>query len=171
MVDGSPYVVVKSEFNKSGRGASTVSLKFRTLRGTAIRQEVYKADVKFEDIVLDRKQCTYTYFGDPMYVFMDEEFNQYEMGVDEVGDSRNYLTEGQACEVVFFEEVPISVEMPVLVTLDVAYTEPAVRGDTSGKIMKQARMSTGFEIPVPGFVVTGDKVQIDSRTGEYRNRV
>jgi elongation factor P len=170
LIEGSPFVVLKSEFTKSGRGASVVNLKYKQLRGNAVKQEVYKADVKFEDIVLDRKACNYSYFGDPMYVFMDTEYNQYEMGREDVADAVNYLVEGQTCELVFFEDTPIAVELPVLVALDIEYTEPAVRGDTSGKVLKIARLVTGHEIQVPAFCNTGDKIQVDTRTGEYRNR-
>jgi elongation factor P len=106
-----------------------------------------------------------------MYVFMDTEYNQYEVEGENFGDALNYLEDGMACEVVFYNEKAISVALPNSVVREVTYTEPAVKGDTSGKVMKPAKISTGFELPVPLFVATGDKIEIDTRTGEYKNRV
>ena len=89
-----------------------------------------------------------------------------------MGDALNYLEDGMPCEVVFYEGKAISVELPTMLVREVEYTEPAVRGDTSGKVMKPARIKpTGFELPVPAFVETGDKIEIDTRTGEYRSRI
>ena len=171
MVGSDPLVVQKTEYNKSGRNAAVVKMKFKNLLTDAPSETVYKADDKFEVVVLDRKDCTYSYFADPMYVFMDAEYNQYEVEAENLGDAINYLEDGMACEVVFYNDKAISVELPNSVVREVTYTEPAVKGDTSGKVMKPAKISTGFELPVPLFVSTGDKIEIDTRTGEYRNRV
>jgi elongation factor P len=122
-------------------------------------------------VILEKKDCTYSYFADPMYVFMDTEYNQYDIESENLGDALNYVEDGMACEVVFYNDKAISVDLPNSVVREVTYTEPAVKGDTSGKVMKPARISTGFELPVPLFVATGDKIEIDTRTGEYRNRV
>ena len=132
---------------------------------------VYKADEKLENIVLERKEVTYSYFPDPMYVFMDGEYNQYEVEKDNMGDALNYLEDGLPCEVVFYDGKPISVTLQNSVVREITYTEPAVRGDTSGKVLKPASISTGFEVQVPLFCETGDKIEIDTRTGEYKNRV
>lgn len=171
MVGGEPLVVQRTEYNKSGRNAAVVKLKFKNLLTGSGSESVYKADEKFDIVILDRKECTYSYFADPMYVFMDEEYNQYEVEADSMGDALNYLEEGMAVEVVFYEGRAISVEMPNSVVRQIEYTEPAVRGDTSGKVMKPARLTTGFELPVPLFCEIGDKIEVDTRTGEYRSRV
>jgi elongation factor P len=88
-----------------------------------------------------------------------------------MGDALNYLEDGMPCEVVFYNGKAISVELPTSVVREITYTEPAVRGDTSGKVLKPAKIATGFEVSVPLFCETGDKIEIDTRTGEYRNRV
>jgi elongation factor P len=132
---------------------------------------VFKADDKMDQIVLDKKECTYSYFADPMYVWMDTDFNQYEVENENMGDSLNYLEDGMAAEVVFYDGKAISVELPTSVVREITWTEPAVKGDTSGKVLKPAKISTGFEINVPIFVAQGDKVEIDTRTAEYRKRV
>jgi elongation factor P len=171
MVGNDPLVVQKAEYNKSGRNSAVVKFKFKNLLTGAPSEAVYKADDKFEQVMPDRKECTYSYFADPMYVFMDADYNQYEVEADSMGDALNYIEDGMQLEVVFYDGKAISVEMPNAVVREVLYTEPAVKGDTSGKVMKPAKITTGFELPVPLFVEIGDKIEIDTRTGEYKNRV
>jgi len=171
MVGKDPLVVQKTEYNKSGRNAAVVKMKLKNLLTGSGTESVYKADEKFEILVLERRECTYSYFADPMYVFMDGEYNQYEVEAESMGDALHYLEEGMPVEVVFYEGRAISVEMPTIVVREIIYTEPAVRGDTSGKVMKPAKINTGYELPVPLFCEIGDKIEIDTRTGEYRSRV
>ena len=170
MVGNDPLVVQKAEFQKSGRNSSVVKMKFKNLLTGSGSETVYKADEKFETVNLERKDCTYSYFADPMYVFMDAEYNQYEIEADNMTDALKYLMPEMACSVVFYGERAISVDLPTIVVREVTYTEPAARGDTSGKVMKLAKLETGFEIQVPAFVDIGDKIEIDTRTDEYRSR-
>ena len=171
MVGNDPMVVLKAEYSKSGRNASVVKMKMKNLLTDSPSETVYRADDKFEVIQLDRKEVNYSYFADPMYVFMDADYNQYEIEAEYLADALSYLEEGMPCEVVFYEGKAISVELPTSLVREVIYTEPAVKGDTSGKVMKPARLATGFELPVPAFVEIGDKIEIDTRTNEYRARV
>jgi len=171
MIGSEPMVMLKAEYNKSGRNSAVVKMKMKNLLTGSGTESVYKADDKFELVMLDRKEVTYSYFADPAYVFMDSEYNQYEIDSENMGDALNYLEDGMTCEVVFYNGKAISTELPNSVVREVIYTEPAVKGDTSGKVMKPAKISTGFELPVPLFVSIGDKIEIDTRTAEYRNRV
>jgi elongation factor P len=171
MINGEPMVVRKHEYSRSGRNSAVVKMKYKNLLTAAPNEGIYKADDKFDIVILDKKECTYSYFADPMFTFMDTEYNQYEVEKDNMGDSLNYLEEGMAVEVVFYDGRAISVELPTSVVREISYTEPAVKGDTSsGKVLKNAKISTGFEIQVPLFCSTGDKIAIDTRTGEYRSR-
>ncbi len=171
MVGNDPMVVLKAEFSKSGRNASVVKMKMKNLLTGTGTETVYRADDKFETVQLDRKEVTYSYFADPMYVFMDTDYNQYEIEAEYMEDALKYLQDAMPCEVVFYDGKAISVELPTMLVREVVYTEPAVKGDTSGKVMKPARINTGFELPVPAFVEIGDKIEIDTRTDEYRARV
>jgi elongation factor P len=171
MVGNDPLVVQKAEYNKGGRSSAVVKFKFKNLLTDAASEAIYKADDKFEQVVPERKECTYSYFADPMYVFMDAEYNQYEVEGENMSDAVNYLEDGMPVEVVFYDGKAISVEMPTSVVREVTWTEPAVKGDTSGKVLKPAKLATGFEIPVPIFVAQGDMIEIDTRTHEYRKRV
>ncbi len=171
MIGSDPMVVQKAEYNKSGRNAAVVKMKYKNLLTEAPGESVFKADDKFEVVVLERRECTYSYFADPMYVFMDADYNQFEVEKDSMGDALNYLEDGMAVEVVFYNEKAISVDMPTTLVREIIYTEPAVKGDTSsGKVLKGAKINTGFELQVPLFCNIGDKIEIDTRTGEYRSR-
>ena len=166
-----PMVVLKTEYNRGGRSAATVRMKLKNLLNNAGTEVVFKADDKMDQIVLDKKECTYSYFADPMYVFMDSEYNQFEVEADNMGDAINYLEDNMPVEVVFYEGKAISVELPTTVVRQV-HTEPAVKGDTSGKVLKPAKLvGTGFAVAVPLFVEDGDRIEIDTRTNEYRKRV
>ena len=166
-----PMVVLKTEYSRGGRNSATVRMKLKSLLGNMGTEVVLKADDKMDNIVLDKKECTYSYFADPMYIFMDEDYNQYEVEAENMGDALNYLEDGMTGEVVFYEGKAISVELPTSVEREVTWTEPAVKGDTSGKVLKPAKIATGFEVAIPLFVDQGDRIEIDTRTGEYRRRV
>ncbi|EHP42294.1 elongation factor P [Cupriavidus basilensis OR16] len=171
MIGTDPMVVQKAEYNKSGRNSAVVKMKYKNLLTEAPGESVFKADDKFEVVMLERRECTYSYFADPMYVFMDTDFNQYEVEQDSMGESLNYLEDGMTVEVVFYNDKAISVDMPTTLVREITYTEPAVKGDTSsGKVLKGAKINTGFELQVPLFCSIGDKIEIDTRTGEYRSR-
>lgn len=172
MIDGSPWVIQKAEYNKSGRNSAVVKMKLKNLLSGINTETVYRADDKFEDIQLDRKEVTYSYYSDPMYVFMDPEFNQYEVTKEDLGDMAPWLEDGMedVCDAVFYDGKVISVTPPNTITREVAYTEPAVRGDTSGKVMKTAKLNNGTELQVAAFVEIGQKIIIDTRTGEYKSR-
>ena len=171
MVGSDAMVVLKAEYNKSGRNSAVVKMKLKNLLTGSGTETVYKADDKFDVVNLEKKEVTYSYFADPLYVFMDAEFNQFEVEGESMGDALNYLEAGMACELTIYNDRPISVELPNSLVREIIYTEPAVRGDTSGKVLKPAKLSSGFEIGVPLFVAQGDKIEIDTRSGEYRRRV
>ncbi len=166
-----PMIVLRTEYSRGGRNSATVRMKLKSLLSQFGTEVVFKADDKMEQVMLDKKDCTYSYFADPMYVWMDSDYNQYEVESENMGDALNYLEDGMTAEVVFYEGKALSVELPTSVDREITWTEPAVKGDTSGKVLKPAKIATGFEIGVPIFVAQGDKVEIDTRTGEYRKRV
>jgi elongation factor P len=166
-----PMVVLRTEYSRGGRNSATVRMKLKSLLSNSGTEVVFKADDKMDQVILDKKECTYSYFANPMYAFMDADYNQFEVESENMGDAIQYLEEAMPVEVVFYDGKAISVELPTTVQR-VIHTEPAVKGDTSGKVMKPARLAgTGFEIAVPLFVGDGDKVEIDTRTHEYKKRV
>jgi elongation factor P len=166
-----PMVVLKTEYSRGGRNSATVRMKLKSLLNNSGTEVVFKADDKMDQIVLEKKECTYSYFADPMYAFMDAQYNQFEVESENMGDAIQYLEDAMPVEVVFYDGKAISVELPTTVVRAIE-TEPAVKGDTSGKVLKPAKLAgTGFEVAVPLFVDSGDKIEIDTRTHEYRKRV
>ncbi|RAU19456.1 elongation factor P [Nitrincola tibetensis] len=172
-ISGSPWVILKAEFSKSGRNSAVVKMKLKNLLSGIATESVYKADEKFDDIILERKEVTYSYFADPRYVFMDTNYEQYEIDKEDLEGVMDYIIDGMedVCEAVFYEGKVISVTLPNTIVREIVYTEPAVRGDTSGKVMKTAKLANGTEIQVSAFCEIGDSVSIDTRTGEYKSRV
>ena len=126
MVNNEPMVVLKSEYTKSGRNSSVCKMKMKNLLSGTNMESVYRADDKFDVVVLDKKEVTFSYFADPLYVLMDADYNQYEVEAENMGDALNYIEDGMPCEVVFYNEKAISVELPNTVIREVTYTEPAV---------------------------------------------
>ena len=157
-----PMVVLKTEYSRGGRNSATVRMKLKSLLSNSGTEVVFKADDKMDQIILDKKECTYSYFADPMYAFMDAEYNQFEVESENMGDAIQYLEDGMPVEVVFYDGKAISVELPTTLVREIADTEPAVKGDTSGKVLKTAKLATGLEISVPLFVA-------DRRQGRDRH--
>ena len=179
IVEKQPLVVLKRQTTKSGRNAAVVKLRTKNLMTDRISESVMKAEDKMETVVLERKDCTYSYYAAPNHVFVDSEFNQYEIDAESIPDLVQYLPPptdengemSEVCEVTFFEGRPISVVLPRIIVREVEYTEPAARGDTSGKITKTAVLKgTKHELQVSAFIEIGDKIEIDTETHEFRKR-
>ena len=119
MIGSNPMVVQKAEFSKSGRNASVVKMKLRNLLSGGGRETIYRADEKFDVVQLERKDVTYSYFANPMFVFMDEAFNQYDVEKENLEEALPYLEEGLACQLTFYDGKAISVELPPSVVREV----------------------------------------------------
>ena len=172
MMGDDPMVILKAEYNKSGRNSAVVKMKLKNLLTDTSTETVFTASDKFEQVILEKKEVTYSYFSDPAFVFMDADFNQYSVDAENMQEALNFLEDEMTCNVIFYDNKAISVELPNSVVREITYTEPAVKGDTpSGKLMKPAKIATDFELMVPLFCDTGDKIEIDTRTLEYKNRV
>jgi elongation factor P len=166
------FIILKATYNKSGRNSAVVKFKMKNLITGQIKEEVVKAGDKLEDIRLDKKTMQFLYEVGGDYNFMDQEtFEQIDLTADDLGDAVNYLKEEMFIDVLLYEERPVGVELPNSVEREVTYTEPGLRGDTTGKVLKPATIETGYELNVPLFVNIGDIIRIDTRNGEYLERV
>lgn len=172
LIDGQPWLIQKAEFTKSGRCSAIVKMKLKNLLTGSSTETVYKVDDKMEPVILDKIEVTYSYKSDPMYVFMDEEYNQYELNEADIESILPYIIDGMTdvCLAVFFEGKVITVDLPTTVVRQISYTEGSARGDTTGKVMKPATLSNGTEIKVPDFCNIEDWIEIDTRNGEYKSR-
>ena len=175
MIENEPVVVIKAVINKSGRNQAVVKIKGKNLLTNRVSELIFKSDDKLEGVMMEKKDCKYSYHdqANNVHVFVDEEFNPYEIDAETISDLEKYIIPDMqdVCEVTFFEGRPISVVFPKIITREVEYTEPVVRGDTSGKITKTAVLKdTKHELQVSAFVEIGDKIEIDTETGEFRRR-
>jgi elongation factor P len=173
IVEKEPLVVLKRTTTKSGRNSAVVKLRMKNLMTDRLVESVMKAEDKFETVILDRKDCSYSYYSAPHHVFVDSDYNEYEINAETISELEKYLVPEmtEVCEVTFYEGRPISVVLPKVIVREVEYTEPAARGDTSGKILKPATLKgTKHEIQVSAFINIGDKIEIDTETGEFRRR-
>ncbi|PWF54651.1 elongation factor P [Massilia glaciei] len=176
MVDSKPMIVLRSDVNGSSRTGFTYKWKMKNLLTDSPAENVFRGDDKFDVIVLDKKPVTYSYFADPLFVFMDADYNQFEIEEENLGEALHYLKDGMECEAVFYNDKAISVELPTTIARKVAYSEPAVKGNTSGNVLKEAKIENAIEahchtVQVPLFVSTDDVIEIDTRTNEYKRVV
>lgn len=170
-MNGEPFQSIEYRQKVMGRGSSVVTVKARNLRDGKITEKTFRGseDLGYADV--NKKNAQYLYADESTFYFMDEEtYDQVEINKDMIGELAGYLKEGSKVIVQFFEGQPLTVELPKNVWLTVEYTEPAVKGDTSSSVQKEARLETGLVIRVPIFIKTGDVVSVDVETGAYRER-
>ena len=170
-MDGALYNIVDWEHIKMGRGGAKVRLKLRDVRAGHVIEQTYDAGAKFQRARVERQPAQYLYAEDDILYFMNREtFEQIAMNRDRVGDMTSFLKENEECAVLTYGEEAISVELPAAVILAVTQTDPWVKGDTAQGGTKPAKLETGLTVQVPLFVNEGDKVKIDTRSGEYLER-
>ncbi|MBI3998684.1 MAG: elongation factor P [Armatimonadetes bacterium] len=171
-LDGDLYAVVSSQHVKRGRGSAYVRAKVRNLKTGAITERTFNAGERVPHAFLERREMQYLYHQDTEYVFMDQQtYEQASLSADLLGDATRYLRDNTVVTVVYFESRPIAVELPNAVDLAVTDTSPGIRGDTASGGSKPATLETGAVVSVPLFVEVGDVVRVDTRTGEYLERV
>ena len=170
-LDGQPYKVVEYSQKVMGRGGSIVNVKVKNLITGALLPKTFKGQEKIEPAEVTTKKVQYLYKDDEKFYFMDPStFEQYELAADMVGDSSDYMKDGDEMEIQFYNGTPINLVLPKNLWLEVTYTETAVKGDTSTSVTKDATLETGVVIRVPAFIKTGDVVSVDTETGTYRER-
>lgn len=170
-IDGTLYAIVDWEHNKTGRGGALVKLKLRDVRAGHITERTWPAGSKFQRARVERQPSQFLYADGDIFYFMNKEsYDQIAMNRDRVGDAANFLRENDDCQVLTYGDEAISVELPAAVVLVVSETDPGLRGDTAQGGTKPAKLETGISVNVPLFVNTGDKVKVDTRSGEYLER-
>jgi elongation factor P len=171
MYEGSPYFVVDFMHVKMGRGRPHVKAKMKNLLTGQVIEKSFLTTESFDEPDLSECRMQYLYSQDNDYYFMDSKtFDQVAIDSDTLGDARWYLIENEEYSVSVYQGNPISVELPASVILEVVESEPGVKGDTVSNVMKPAKVETGLSLKVPMFVKEGDKIKIDTRSGEYIER-
>ena len=170
-MNGEPHVVLDFQHVKPGKGAAFVRTKYRNILTGATREEAFNPNDKFPKAHIETKQMQYLYNDGELYYFMDQEtYDQVPLTFDLVEDAIKYIRENDVATVKFYKDNAFTVEAPNFVDLEVVETEPGVKGDTATNVTKAATVETGAVIQVPIFINEGEKIQIDTRSGEYLGR-
>jgi elongation factor P len=171
-LDGVLFQVVEFQHVKPGKGGAFVRTKLRNVRTGAVVERTFNAGVKVGLAIVERKDMQYLYRDSDAFTFMDmDSYEQIPVATEVVGEGASWLSEGATAQVAMHQGAPISVELPASVALAITKTQPAVKGDTKTNAMKPATLETGAEIQVPMFVGEGERVKVDTRSGEYIERV
>ena len=170
-LDGQPYKVIEYSQKVMGRGGSIVNVRVKNLITGALIPKTFKGQEKIEPAEVTTKKVQYLYKDEDKFYFMDPStFEQYELSNDLVGDSKDFMKDGDEMEIQFYNGSAISLTLPKNLWLEVTYTENAVKGDTSTSVMKDATLETGVVVKVPAFIKTGDVISVDTETYAYRER-
>ena len=171
-LDGQLWSVVWFQHHKPGKGNTVVRTKLKHVLSGKVVDKTFNADTKVDTANVDRREMQYLYHDGSGFVFMDNStYDQLTIADETVGDAKNYLLEGQVATVAIHDGTPLYLELPASVELVVTYTEPGLQGDRSTGGTKPATVETGLQIQVPLFLTTGEKVKVDTRSGDYLSRV
>lgn len=170
-IDGTPYLCVEMNFRKPGKGTALYECKFKNLLRNTVVDRTYRAGQTLEEADVMEFTAQFLYRQGDDYVFMNnQDFEQYELSVEQVGDVAKFLKENADCQVMTFDSNPIAVAMSNHVVLKVEQAEPAPKGNTATGVQKPVVLETGAEILAPAFINVGDWIRVDTRTGEYVER-
>ncbi|MBS3757125.1 MAG: elongation factor P [Desulfobacterales bacterium] len=172
-IDGDPYVIVEFEFVKPGKGQALYKCKLKNMLTGAQFDRTYRSGDKFKPANLEEQEMEFLYFDGEQYCFMNTStYEQEFLTVEQVGDTTSkLLKENTKCDVLLFDGSPIGVSLPNFIDLRVTKADPWVKGDTASGSSKPAILETGYEVQVPPFIEEGEKIRIDTRTGQYVERV
>ena len=171
-IDNSVFQIIEFQHVKPGKGAAFVRTKLRDIKNGGVKETTFRPTEKFPQARIDRKNMQYMYTDGDMFNFMDNETcEQFALTSEQVGDALKFVKENETVSMLSHNGVVFSIEPPMFVELDITDTEPGFKGDTATGATKPAVVETGATVYVPLFVNQGDKIQIDTRTGEYLKRV
>jgi elongation factor P len=165
------FAVVEFQHVKPGKGGAFVRTKLRNLRTKAVLERTFRADERVEQAMIEKKEMQYLYRDGEQYVFMDNmSYDQLHVDAPSLGDSASYLKEGDSAILQTYDGEIFDVDLPAAVELSVTETEPGIQGDRVSGARKPATLETGLVVQVPLFVNTGDRIKVDTRSGEYITR-
>ena len=171
-LDNSVFRVVEFQHVKPGKGAAFVRTKIKNVITGAVLERTFNPSEKLQGAEIEKREMQYLYNDGDLYYFMDNEtYEQMPLNAEQLGDSLKYIKENMNVKILSFKEKVFAVEPPMFVELEVTYTEPGFSGNTTTTSGKPATLENGLEISVPLFVNIGDKIRIDTRTGEYMERI
>jgi len=172
IIDGAPYIITDFQFSKPGKGQALYRCKLKNMITGYTMDRTYRSGDKFEPANLEEVNAQFLYNDAEGYHFMDTNtYDNLTLTEEQVGEAKNFLKDSLYVSVLFFDKTPISISLPTFVELEVKKADPGVKGDTATGATKPATLETGYTLQVPLFIEEGDILKIDTRTGEYVERV
>jgi len=173
MVEGDPYIITEFDFSKPGKGQAIYNCKLKNMLTGSTMSRSFRSNDRFEKPELSQRVVNFSYAQDEdTYIFTDANFEEVTVSKDVLGDNRYFLADNMQCDILFFQDRPMEIELPIFVECKIASCEAGARGNTaSGKVTKPATIESGYTLPVPIFINEGEVIRIDTRTGEYVDRV
>ena len=169
---GEPFIIVEFQHVKPGKGGAFVRTKLKSLKTGNVMDRTFRSGEKLEEPNVEEREMQYLYSSERQYYFMDtQSYEQIFIIEEHLGESKNFLKENMVAKIIFFEGKPLSVELPIFVELKIVKTDPGIRGDTATGGSKIATLETGANIKVPLFIEEGTVIKVDTRSGEYMERV
>ena len=172
LVDSQVYMVMETQHVKPGKGAAFVRVKLRNLKNAGIQERTFRGDEKVEEAFVEERKLQYLYTSGKMYNFMDQEnFEELAIFEEDIQDKKKFLKDNLEVTGYFYKGQTLNINLPNFIEFKVIHTEPGIKGDTAKSGTKPAEIETGATVQVPLFIDIGDKIKIDTRTGEYVERV
>lgn len=171
VVEGAPFVVQFSQHSKMGRAGAVLRTKMRNLETGAVISKTFQGADKVENAEMTTQKAQYLYCeGDSFFFMNNETYEQFELSKKVIADNANFLKDGTEVDILYFKGKPINIELPIKLDFEVVEAPPAVKGNTADGGSKQVTIETGIKVNVPLFIKTGDKIRINTQTGEYAER-
>lgn len=171
-VEGIVWIVVETQHVKPGKGAAFVRAKLRNLKNGSIQEKTFRGDEKVEEAYVEERKLQYQYSSGDLYHFMDQEnYEDVAISADNVGGNKKFLKDNIEVSAYFYKDDFLNINLPNFVEFEIKHTEPGIKGDTAKSGTKPAEIETGATVQVPLFINAGDRIKVDTRSGEYVERV
>lgn len=171
-LESEPYMVLKADHHKAGRGGATLKTKLRNLKTDSLLDKTFQGGDKIEEANTEKKKVNFMYEDEDNAYFMDyEDYEQFELSLEQIGEKEKFLKEGTDVVMLYFEGKPIAIELPVKMSFKITSAPPAVKGNSADNVTKQVEIETGTKVNAPMFVKEGDTIRVNTETGEYVERV
>jgi elongation factor P len=169
--EGTPFVVLEHQHSKIGRGGAMLRTKLKNLITGSVVQKTFQGSDKFSEIRIERHKVQYLYHHDGRYYFMSQnDYSQFDLSKEDLGSNVNYLKDGEIVQFQYYKSKPINIDLPIKMVFEVIEANEGLKGDTVSTSTKPAKIETGLTVSVPLFIKKGDKIRVDTRTGEYVER-
>jgi len=170
-VSNEPYIIIKTDHHKMGRGGAVLKTKLRNLINGNILDKTFQGNDKADEASTEKKKINFMYKDENEAYFMDNEtYDQFSLSLEQIGDKKKFLKDGTDINALYFNNKPVAIEPPVKIDLKVVSAPPGVKGNSAGNVTKMVTVETGFEISAPMFINEGDVIRINTDTGEYVER-